>query len=251
MNANCNISSMEVNFRANGNMEVKLNSQGYKDLDNGYPTSVYITAEELPLFLDCMTGESEVYPYFSDISYLLRVHTDGFKFIKLSSAYNGTGKFIEYTFTVPNKLLSELHAMIRAHIESPSDNLWSLSEDDITRLSDQVKPVIRWDMRHYTNGHYENTFTWIETIEHDLNQSLIVWSEKYPSLLHHLDGLSRIAHNYSSFGDKVTIHLSFDSKPRENLPDSYYFDIRNHENKKIMNGGIIFHSSTNEYGIHT
>lgn len=250
MNKNMNVSSMVVNFQSNGSMEVKLNSEGYKDLDNGYPTSVYITAKELPLFLDCMTGESDIYPYFSDISYLLRVHSNGYKFIKLSSAYDSTGKFIEYTFTVPNKLLSELHTIIRAHIESPSDNSWSLSEDDIIRLSDQVRPVIQWTMSHYTTGYWSD-FTWIETIEHDLNQSLIVWSEKYPSLLHHLEGLSRIARNYSNFGDKVTIHLSFDSKPRENLPDSYYFDIRNHENKKIMNGGIIFHSSANEYSMHT
>jgi hypothetical protein len=272
-----NVTKYAVKFLESGSIEVILQSSnreaiasksiesGDKYNDNQYPMSVIITDNELPLFLACMKGESNFYPYFSDISYLLRVYPDGFSYIKLSGMNDGiSGKYSESTFTFPNKLLPHLHRLITLHMESPSSEIYEIPSHEIQAFSDMVKPCFEWHYNHQTRGKWEHyaigdPAIWHEWIEKDITVSLKNWGEKYPKLNENLESLERIAANYSVYGERILIDISFDSyNTDDTIPDSFYFNIHNEEGQRIMNGGIIFHPDYREedrtigsYSIHT
>jgi hypothetical protein len=191
---NVNVTKYAVKFLESGSIEVILQSSNREMIaaqeaivnpnsynNNLYPTSVIISKSELPLFLACMRGESEFYPYFSDISYLLRVTPDGFKYIKLSGMNDGiSGKYSEDTFYFPNKLSTGLHTRIESHISNPVVDVYEFSSTAISQFSGMVSPKIEWKYNHRTNGKWEydkdHTYSgskWIEWIERNIQDSII------------------------------------------------------------------------------
>jgi hypothetical protein len=269
---NVNVSQYCIKFLASGSIEVCLQSIGREIIankaiesgdsynSNQHPTSIIIIPEELPLFVQCMTGESEFYPYFSDIAYLLRVFPNGFVYIHLSSGYSNTGTYQEYRFDFPNRLLTDLIERINEHMKSPGTGEYSLSADSILEYTNKVKPKIQWVYQHRMSGkwvHPDNEPSYYEErIDKDIIVSLEKWGKHYPGLLDHCKTLERIAANASTFGETITIELSFDMYNSDvSVPDSYYFFIHDDKGNRVMNGGIIAHynkqDNTYSYSTHT
>ena len=166
----------------------------------------------------------------------MRFYPSGAEFIKLNS---GSGyEQVHYSFD------GEWFAkMLRFVSKAPEGTTWTAPTDELLREEKRLAPKIKW---YYAEG-VEDT----------------VWNDRHDKRQTRLDdcisSLEHVAQSYSTFGDIVTINLYYDTTPTEERPTSYYFDIRDNEGRRCMNGGVIAHKRTDketgedtwEYSTHT
>lgn len=255
---NFNLKSLAVNFLESGSIELRIQNDVMD-----YPMSFILLHEELPDFIACLKGET--YRTFRDISYFLTVQSNVMHYVKLSSSYDGKGTYEEHYLYAPYSKMNSLLELIFNH----SSNFvfsyeFELSGHELNHYCDISKPCYKWDFRNITTGKWaypegktalNSTYlesTYIEKVDYSVEDSIIRMASNHPELLDRLQNLIRIARNSSSgIDNKITIQLSLDRIPHKDHPDDYYFSISNKDNKRVINGGIIFHSSSNEYSTHT
>jgi hypothetical protein len=253
-----NLVNLKVNFHESGSIELRFQTKEMIEDKNYYysevPTSVYISKDSIPYFIDCLTGKSNFYPWFDDINYLVKPHCDGMSFLDKSNP----NKVMEWTIYFPFKLWKRLIKELKQFNKSSFNGFIELTPDELDSFAKDVYPKVKWNYHHRTDGKWID-FKWNEWITKNVIDSLYKWSNIYPDLLKDLDRLENIAKSYSVFGELIEIDISFDSyNTNEGTPDSFYFYIHvtvNGEDKRIMNGGLIAHydERKNEYhySMHT
>jgi len=240
---NANLINFVAHFNDRGSMEIRLQTSNMIEENDGYyskyPTSIYINNNELPLFLSCLKGESKIYPWFDDISYLVRPYSDGMKIMHISDTKCQTW-YVNFPFKMYNNLLNA----IEGEIDNPCEFTLTLTPYERQYFTDMTMPLVKWNYQDRMSGKWEN-FEYKEWIEKSITESVNNQKSQYPELTNNLESLQRIATNYSVFGELVEIDLSFDCyNNNPDIPDSYYFNIHM-GNNRIMNGGIIAHEEWN------
>lgn len=221
---NVNITSMKFDRLDSGNIRLSLKNDEKTDANN-YDTFYVISKKELPDVLKCLRGTADYYPCFFDGLYLLRFHPQGLTAYEINPPHGN----IRY-FTFPGEAFANA---LELFYESP--NIEYTADNNF----------IGWHKNYYRP---RAKFNWYDHCEKGVIRALP--DEK---LSQALNGLLRIAHNYSD-GQINVIDISYDNWNGKDLDKpSFYFNIRTPDNKRIMNGGIIAHEYKGkvEYSTHT
>jgi hypothetical protein len=219
---NINITSMKFERLESGNIRLSLKND---DKDSEYDTFYVISKVELPDVLKCLRGTADYYPCFYDGLYLLRFHPKGLTAYEVNPPH---GKIRYFTF------LGEAWANALELFYKSPNNEWVASDD-----------FIRWHKNAYRP---RAKFVWYDNCQ--LGAIKALPDER---LSQALNGLLRIAHNYSD-GQINVIDISYDDWNGKDLDKpSFYFNIHTPDGKRIMNGGIIAHKYNDkvEYSTHT
>jgi len=265
-----NLKNFKAIFHENGSMEVRLQTTEMlsekvirRDFMSGenkevpgefaeYPTSIYITSAELPLFISCLEG-AENYPWFDDIMYLLRVFPNGMRVMKLRDT-----TYQKWEVIFPFKLWEQYIRDIKYHLKNPGEEfVCELSEGNLQYFTEVVAPKIQWNFKDHKEGEWKD-FKWEEHTTRSMTASLGNWMAEYPDLKKYMLDLENWATSYSVYGNLVEIDINFDYwKVLPGIPDSYDFHIHTIlEGKEvtIVHGGIIAHDNrdgTFHYSQHT
>lgn len=256
---NVNIKSLSINIRTdydidNRNRERTSIEFRFQVLGENreYPHSFYVSGrgvfpKAVSLMFDCLNGESEFYPFFDDITYLIRFHDQGIVFKDTSKQHGYQDLWLTYPGKlIANRILQLINAQSNKMTgdKGTVESSYTFTQDEIELARRQYAPLyaVEW-------GNCQQD--WLLARDNHL-----VSEEGQKRLTRAYEHLIAIAKNYSD-GKLVTIYLSRDHAQRDDIPMSFCFDIRTHDNKRIMNGGIIAHcydregETYYEYNMHT
>lgn len=218
---NVNIESIKIEKSGENNVRLAImsKSNGYDE----YPTFFVFSHAEYELMLACSKGKSKVYPYFDDGLYLIKITPLCIKVVYTNENKNSNTHYF-YFPTLP--VIGQMEYLFNGENDT-------IEFDKFT--------VDNW-REHYAPKYQYNDILRYGSNDNPLESARVACPDM-------LERLEQIAKNYSD-GNMITISLSFDGyNPSHNRPDDFYFDIRDDKNRRIMNGGIIWHGES--YSMHT
>ena len=250
-----NLEKFSVETHKSGSIEIRLQTKEMRENPTGYwreyPTSIMIHKPDLRYFLNCLKGTSKgFFPIFDDLSYQTQPYPDGMRVM-----YVG-GHFTErYTVNFPFKFFPALHYLLEKQIKHPAERKFELSPELLEEYSARYQSRAVWNYKDIVDVSFAN-HEFKETLLFSLGQSIEKWGKEYPDLKEKLENLYQNGLRYSVYGEEISLDLSFDQRPIENVPDSYFLFVHpTGKNDHILVAGIIAHknSKTGEYhySIHT
>lgn len=236
-----NVTSLKIRRVSNRCFELAMTSEKHPQ-----STSYYLTKSELPLMRQCLEGVSEFYPFFSDVSYLVQPHPQGFH------CYEISGKEArEYWFTLP---VQEMFGVL-----DELEETFDIDNDKLDWIADLTEEIPFWAKKYAPiveivyHGTEEDGSDTKERLQQDINNPLVEnpeYAQNFlPTRIHALE-------QYSD-GNVVQLHIWFDNTPQDGIPTGYYWEMRNTDGSRIMNGGFLPHKRekdgkvTYQYGVHT
>lgn len=218
--------------------------QARKDDREAAARYLVLSHDETRLAIKCLEGNSAFNPFFDDGIHLIKFGPGGFREIYLSSYIKGGGgKYENFWFDVPGAWLAQkLETTLAVLAEKKSAGLeetyeYIATNGELCDLARSVAPQVIW---RYGEGVQARVVS-------DLDCPM------QEGLQRCLDGLTRIAENYSH-GVPSVINLHFETFGTSEKCASYYFGITNGD-RQIINGGIIAHktgdSDRYSYSTHT
>lgn len=228
---NVNINSIRFGYTSNRCLIIEVDKEQY-----------YVSEKETLLVQSCFNGESEVYPFFRDGYNLFQPHPKGMNVIRLNSyssysAYeDANGKYRNIELIFPGEKLAELiETFLRLKEQQDENdekyyNFYDISSE-IPLWKEKYAPKVKTVSAIPVTTQYHNDSCKLKEI---------------------LDNLIRIAEDNSD-GDVVTVKVILDYPTYNNgkANDDYYFEITKDNGKRIMNGGIIYHTYDCQYHMHT
>lgn len=190
--------------------------------------SIYMRENEYKMLISCAKGESSIYPFFDDLSYLLKVYPTGARLIALNQysshiknkgGHKESGNYCEYYIEFP---FSDVTSWFESVLSTYNYNEYILDQDTIEFLSAKYAP------RHTINFACKAT-------PNDVTFEACIAS------------LERMADNNSN-GDIITISI-YDDGMQDDMP-RFYFDMRRSDHSRILIGGIVYWDNFG-YQIHT
>ena len=221
MNININSIAIEKGETQKG-FRLSLTSNEHVD-----KTFYYFGESEIDYLLSCIDGTAKFYPYFDDGLYLLKITPNG-----IHCVHSTTNE--QYWFTFPaNELKCWIHAVQDCIINEVEYNKDISDSIPVWHKIYSPNVKIQWQ-----DDNIESRF--LDDIDNPLVENREYASNWLQDRLNHCASYSN--------GNLITLHISYDRNPVDNIPTSYYWEIRSTDNQRIYNGGFIAHKYSNDDG---
>lgn len=189
-------------------------------------TEHFISNRDIPQFISQLKDpyrRDKPYYMFDDLSYILKPHTQGIVLVYTSQHELKTGKDSRIYINYPGEIIA---AMIE------------LTESESTHNNLLISPLL-------PRPGIKLCFT-DDGVKHAINR--LLKSEHAEYTRNYLAHLTRMAKNNAP----ATITITWDHWQEQDTPTpSFYWVIEDENRKRVINGGFIYHKSSNTYSVHT